>query len=195
MHVTQQHMHLACTLTNAMCPQVAYNGGDTLQQGSTLNAPGKVAGISSSENMTNSCGTSQRAPSSEALRSSSSASSLALQGPAEGATRGGQAESSGRGWADLSGDMQQRLNLGQGQQARRSSDSFASIPRVYSNERLAPGVLDTPRHLLLFFECPFDSIPFFRFRFQTNTTCRHNHLKPCLKLPVPGEHLPFGCAA
>ncbi|CAL8466783.1 g6319 [Coccomyxa elongata] len=88
--------------------------------------------------MANSSGTSQRASSSEALRSTSSASSLALQGPVEGATRGGQAESSGRGWADLSGDMQQRLNLGQGQQARRSSDSFASIPRVYSNERLAP---------------------------------------------------------
>lgn len=139
----------ACTKTNAMCPQIAYNGGDTLQQGSTFNAPGKIAANSSSENMANSSGTSQRAPSSEALRSSSSASSLALQGPVEGATRGGQAESSGRGWADLSGDMQQRLNLGQGQQTRRSSDNFASIPRVYSNERLAPGVLDASLHLLV----------------------------------------------
>lgn len=147
MHVTRLHVIFACTLTNVMCSQVAYNGGGTLQQGSTLNAPGHIAGNSSNENMTNSSGASQRAPSSEALRSSSSASSLALQGPAEGATRGGQAECSGRGWADLSGDMQQRLNLGQAQQARRSSDSFASIPRVYSNERLAPGALNTSWHL------------------------------------------------
>ena len=105
------------------------------------NAPVGPEGTSGSENMANSSEHSQRVSSSEALLSSSSASSLALPGAAEGPIRGGPAESSGRGWGDLSGDMQQRLSLGQGQQPRRSSDSSASIPRAYSNERLAPGLL------------------------------------------------------
>ena len=125
-------------------------GGDARsQQRGTLNAPPGPEGHSSSENMTNSSEHSQRVSSSEALRSSSSASSLAPQGATDG-IRGGPAESSGRGWADLSGDMQQRLSMGQGQQPRRSSDSFASIPRVYSNERIAPGPLNAPWQILVF---------------------------------------------
>lgn len=83
---------------------------------------------------------SQHVSSSEALRSSSSASSLAMQGAQQEGMRGGPAESSGRMWGDLSGDMQQRLSTGHGQ--RRSSDSFGGgVPRVYSNERLVPGGL------------------------------------------------------
>lgn len=81
---------------------------------------------------------------SDALMSSSSASassSAQPQASQQDAGRGGHCDSSGQGMADFAGELQHNVNMAHGQQQlpRRSSDSFASLPCIQSNERLAPG--------------------------------------------------------